>query len=884
MRDVRRNELLCIFGCLLTLVFGQSAFAEYELKQQVHHFDIPPQRADDALTMFAQQADISVLYQYDEAKQYYANRLQGKYTVSDAAVILLEKTGLTAAFDEQGHLIISTAYDEGEEKMNRHKNQKNKKRSFLASVATTLLAVFAANPTSAVAQETDARSSMLEEITVTAQKREQSLQDVGIAITAFSSEDIRQYGFSNAIDIISKVPGLDNYSNYGPGSSANIVVRGVGLNDFGEGHEAPVTAYVDEAYIVSVPAVDFALFDIDRVEVLRGPQGTLFGRNSTGGLVHFVTARPTKETTGFLSIGGGRFGEIKGEGAISGSLSDNLTGRLSFLAHHSDGYIDNVNPNLDDGGQAGTNAVRGQLMFEPSDDLRILAKVEYADVSKIHTYYEQEPMSVDPATGLFSTDLSGTDGAGYNEINFGAGDPNVTNTNRPSKLEQDGLSFLLRIEKDFESFTLTSVTSYLEMDRALVEDCDASANDICFADFPYETDWITQELRANGSTDNMRWTAGVYYLHQNAKNNPDAVFNIPLGGPTAVDPTTGLYNGAIFPIALAANWEQDTDSYSFFGQVEYDITPAFTLIGGVRWGEDKKDFTDFDNATLRTPGNLFLVADGGPAVANPFTDSRKDSLLSWKLEVDYRPSDDVLLFASVSRGTKAGGFNNGFLSPAAVADPATSIPYDDESNTAYEIGIKSTWLDRRLRLNASAFHYDYSDYQVFNWEGIGGLVVNNDANASGFEVEIEAALTEQLQARVGFGYLDTKIKDITGRAPGFTADRDMANAPEVTANGALTYDFHVSGNVDARIIWDWNYTSERFTNNFNDPTSELESYFKHNASVIFNIGENWSLSAYVRNISDKENENKVFVFGDLNYRQVIHAQPRTYGANLTYSF
>ena len=479
-------------------------------------------------------------------------------------------------------------------------------------------------------------AAVLEEVVVTAQKREQSLQDVGIAVTALSSTDIREFGFSSAIDIINKVPSLDNYSAYGPGSSANITIRGIGLNDFGEGHEAPITAYIDESYIVAVPAVDFALFDLDRVEVLRGPQGTLFGRNSTGGLVHFVTAKPTEETTGFVSLGGGRFGEIKAEGALSGSLSENLTGRLSFLAHHSDGYIENLNPALDeDGGQAGTNAVRGQLHYEPSEDLRISAKIEYADISKVFTYYEQQPMVADPVTGLFSTNSAAgaTDGAGYNQNNFGAGGRNVTNTSRPSSMEQDGINLLIRIEKDFDNFTLTSLTGYTEMDRALEEDCDASANEICFADFPYETDWVTQEIRLNGDTDNMRWTAGLYYLHQNAKNNPGAIFNVPVGGPAAVDPATGLYNGPFFPIALSANWEQDTDSYSIFGQVEYDLTETWTIIGGIRYGRDEKDFVDADNATLRScpgfpiPSNCQLPPNG-PGIANPFIGSYDVNLLS----------------------------------------------------------------------------------------------------------------------------------------------------------------------------------------------------------------------------------------------------------------
>lgn len=736
----------------------------------------------------------------------------------------------------------------------------------------------------------DVSAQTLEEVTVTAQKREQSLQDVGIAVTAMTGESIREYGFSNAIDVITKAPSLDNYSTYGPGSSANITIRGIGLNDFGEGHEAPVTAYIDEFYVVSVPAVDFALYDLERVEILRGPQGTLFGRNSTGGLLHFVTSAPTEEFGGYLTAEAASFSEKKLEGAVGGALSDTVLGRLSFLYHDSDGFIKNRNPNIsDNGGQAGTKSVRAQLQFMPTDDMNILLKAEYSDIDKVHTYYEQAPLTAaDPVSGLFATNSGGIDGAGYNERNFGAGDRNETFTSRPSKLEQDGLNLLLRIEKEFGDVILTSITGYLDMERSLQEDCDASANDICFATFPYETDWVTQELRLNGTTDKMRWTAGIYFLQQDASNNPAAVFNVPVSGPTAIDPATGLYNGAIFPISLAANWEQETTSISGFGQVEFDLNENLRLIAGIRLGKDEKDFVDQDNATLRScpgfpiPSNCALPPDG-PGIANPYAATYDEDLLSWKLGLDYDASENVLLFASISQGSKSGGFNNGFYSGAAAVNPGL-LRYGDEKNIAYEVGVKSTLWENRLRINGSAFFYDYSDFQTFNWEGIGGLVGNSDASAAGAEVEIEAFLTEQLNVRLGVSVLDTNIENLTGRSATFTADREMANAPKTTANGSVSYDFHASDDVDVRLIWDWNYAAERYTNNFNDPTSELDAYFKHNASMVVSAGENWRFTGYVRNISDKENEIKVFVFDSLGYRQVIHAQPRTYGLSVNYEF
>ena len=739
---------------------------------------------------------------------------------------------------------------------------------------------------------TGLHAQVLEEVVVTAQKREQSVQDVGIAITSLTGTEIRELGFATALDISHQTPGLEVASAYGTGSSAQIMIRGVGQNDFGEGHESPVTPYIDEFYLVSVPAADFSMFDLERVEVLKGPQGTLFGRNSTGGLLHYVTAKPTRETSGFVSIGGGSYSEIKAEGAISGSLSDSLAGRLSFLSHHSDGFKKNLNPLLDDGGEAGTNAVRAQLLFEDSEDLSILLKAEYGEIDTIHNYYESIPLSApDPVTGLYDVNPGGVDGAGFNENNFGAGARNVTTADFPTFLKQDSLHFALRIEKDFGNFTVTSLTGYLELDRQLNEDCDATANSLCFAEFPYETDWFTQELRIHGSTDRMRWTAGAFYLDQDAENHPRATFNIPFDPPTTLDPVTGLYNGFQFPIELAGNWTMKTKSYSAYGQVEYDFADQFTFIAGIRWTKDEKDFSDVDNATLRyCPGFLlgpagfcFLPADGGPGIPNPITGSYRDNLISFRAELDYRATDDIMLYASISQGTKGGGFNNGFYGSDIALDHSL-INYGAEKNIAYEIGFKSTLMNDRTRLNGSAFYYDYNDFQAFNWIGFGGQITNSDATSKGGELELESLLTDQITAKLGLSFLDTNVKNVTGRAATYVADRDAAYSPDFTGNGSVSYDFDLADDTSVRLYWNWNYSDNRFSNNFSEESERNESYFVHNASAIINWRENWTLTVYGRNLSDNEHEHRSFTFSDLGYRQVMYDRGRTVGASLAYTF
>jgi len=726
----------------------------------------------------------------------------------------------------------------------------------------------------------------LEEVVVTAQKREQNLQNVGISVTAISGAEILERGVSNSVDLITRTPSVDSYSPYGPGSNANIVVRGVGLNDAGEGHEAPVTVYVDEFYLVSVPAVDFALFDLSRAEVLRGPQGTLFGRNSTGGLVHYVTQRPTDDVTGYVKASYARFNEVKVEGAANAALTDNLSARLSFLSHHSDGYIRNLNPALagDKGGAAGVDAVRGQLRYL-GGDWDVLLKAEYGRQDRVHTYYEQIPTLRDPVTGLASLNPAGTDAAGYNETRAGAGARNVAYTSDPQRLKSDAGTVLLRAERTAGATTFTSITGFMHLKRHITEDCDASPNRTCFADFPYETDTATQEFRLYHDGERVRWTAGVYGLYAKSKNRPSAVFNVPLSGPTAVDPATGLYNGAFFPLALSADWRQRTTSISGFGQGELAVTPELTLIAGARVTRDIKRFADRDNASLRAcpgfpiPTNCFLPP-AGPGVPTPFSDRYEKTLISGKIEADYKPTENALIFASISRGTKAGGFNNGFY-PAAV--PRNLLVYGDETMIAYEVGAKTTLFDRRLRFNTSAFYYDYNDFQTFNFEGVGGLLTNHDSRSYGSEFELEAAPTDNLRLRLAGSWLKTRIEDVTNGVPGrapYTADRPMANAPRWTANGGVSYTLPLADERSLAFNWEFNYRSSRYANNFGEPSVRLAGYVEHNADVTYTLNDHVQVQMFARNIGNELPMTKAFQFNDLGYLQHIRAEPRVLGGSV----
>ncbi len=753
-----------------------------------------------------------------------------------------------------------------------------------ALISTAMLALSYANAnaqTTGTASGTD--DAGLDTIVVTAQKREQDLQQVGIAITAIDGGTVQSRNITSSADLASRVVGMENYSPYGPGTSANIVIRGIGVNDFGEGHEAPITTYVDEFYIVAVPAVDFALFDIDRVEVLRGPQGTLFGRNSTGGLIHYVTAKPSDALEGYASASLSRFDTLKFEGAVSAPVSEDIAVRLSAFSLRSDGFQRQVNPALERGGQAGTDAVRLQLRRQGDDGWDVLLKGEYGRLKTVHAYYESLTGYVDNDTGLVIADPNGRDIVGYAERDGPAAAKNTAWTNRPARLESEGYSGLLRLEKSFGDTSFTSVTGYQHYDREMLEDSDGTPNDIVFAAFPYQVDQISQEFRLFHDGARTNWTAGIYALRSIGKNQPSAVFNFPLD-PPAPD---GLYTGAVFPLSLNADWRLRTNSISAFAQFEHELSDTLTFIAGARLTYDDKSFADADNAAFRTcsdgqPGSCFLVSQGGTGTANPFALDYDAWLVSGKVELDYKPNDDTLFYASVSRGAKAGGFNNGFY-PDGTA--LTQIPYGDETLYAYEIGQKVTLLDRKLRFNSSLFYYHYKDYQVFNYFGLVGLISNQDARAYGFETEIEARPAAGITLHGSLGYLRTKIYDVSKAAPSgaiVVADRPMAFAPKWSGGGGISYAASIGG---GEILLDWNFDTRtsRFAGNFGDPGTELGGYFKHNASVTLKLDSGWELRAFVDNLGNRKNLTYAGPsFASLGIIQARYAMPRTAGASIAF--
>lgn len=787
-------------------------------------------------------------------------------------------------------------------------------RCRVALVARTCVCLLGTMPVYAAAQ------GVLEEITVTAQKREQSIQDVGITITAYSGEQMRQFGFEESFDIASMTPGVHLSGNNG-GQKTLFTIRGVTQNDFNDHTEAPVAVYIDDGYVAFGQGQVFGLFDLERVEVLKGPQGTLFGRNATGGLVHYISKGPTRALEGYVDTTYGSYNQIRVESAISGPLSDAVSGRLAVVYNRFDPVIDNDYPNrfvtrngtpitsdragtLDDD----TLAYRGQLQFDPVDDVSFRLIGNYARTRQNTSPFLELPTVpiFDAAGNHVGTVVAGPgetreamapDGTPINHpLSFDADltRPPGGNLYGPSCTAQDREDLSCSMDFAFEDLnttdswglggkltwklgttTLTSVTDYKDFKKFQAYPADGGPATTVNAMFDANAQTFSQELRLNGERDRLRWVAGAYYLNVDLSSN----FSLPAEANSLFEPLVGV------PWEDVAMAQLKTRSGSLFGQVEFDVTDTVTLIAGLRGIREEKDFTGEETFFLNTD-SFRLDTD---IVLFPVQPRRRheqsDDLWSGKLQFEWRPTADLLVFTGVNRGVKAGGFN----SPATFGGgfPAENIPYGEEVLLAYEAGFKlSGLLGGTTRLNGSAYYYDYQDYQGFFFTQVTGYVTNVDAKYQGMELELFSSPLDGLDLVLNASYLDATVYDIQ-IGPGIFKDSRPSFAPQTQAAGLVRYEFPQDawgGRVSLQASV--NYASNFYDNIRNFAASKLPGYTLGNVRAGWrSAGDRWEAVLFANNVTDKRYYTIGFDLSNATgSNSLTPGKPRWFGASLRYNF
>lgn len=715
---------------------------------------------------------------------------------------------------------------------------------------------------------TSLHASVLEEVIVTAQKREQSLQDVGISVTAFSGDQMKALGFTNTVDLVAHTPGLNAVSPFGSGNNVAFTLRGVGLNDFSESNEAPVAVYLDGVYNATLAGIGFQLFDLERAEVLRGPQGTLYGRNSTGGLVHFISKKPTQEYEASVELTLSEYDQVRFEGSAGGGLTENLWARGSILYNKHDGYIENTNPGVADAGETDNISGRIQFLYKQSDELEFLFNVHAGESDQVGAAYKHTASafgddgfdSVEvPADLNFYGTCPGCDLTGYRDT---TGDFYKTENDREPFIELDTFGTSFTIDWASDDYSFRSITAYEDVEKQFGEDTDAGPAPFIEVTNPVDSEQWSQEFQLSKTAERSRWTAGLYYFTRDI----DSGTRTDLSREAFID----------FPINNNTVTQDETDSISVYGQYEYDVSDKTTLIAGLRFTNEEREFdmvvTD-ENGLLPDPAFAFTETAAGRLTKHD------NDYVSYRLEINHRPSDDLLLFASTAKGVKGAGFNIDLgIDPRTVED----IPFDEEELQSYEIGFKWTLLDGAVRFNSSVFYYDYKDYQAFSFEGLSNVVSNKDATIYGLDAELIASPWEGWDFNLGLSLLDTEVEDInTGVS---IIDRELALAPEVTFNALARYEWEaMSGSMSVQ--GDVQYVGEQFYDITNTTLGTEDSYSVGNlrASYVTASGQT-QFSVWVKNVTDEEYRIYAIQVPGLGFSQNMVGQPRWAGVTISHSW
>lgn len=716
----------------------------------------------------------------------------------------------------------------------------------------------AAGPAHAQDSTDDARSGYagLTEIIVTAQKRAENLQNVPIAVTAITADSLAVAGVSNIESLAASVPGITITRQ---SAAALIYLRGIGTTGGQSGQEGAVATFVDGVYQPSMSGSTFAFNNIERIEVLKGPQGTLYGRNATGGTVNVITRDPSFTPTAKFEFGYGNRQTVEASAYVSAGLSDTIAVDIAGLYNN---VMDGFGINIQTGNKINTKkdwGARSKLLFQPGDKTRIVLGADYSSNSgSFGVSYNPEPGTTQTLLGPAPASF----GNRYNILSDF--DPSLNTKNW-------GVSG--RLEQEIGSLTLTSITAYRSLNQFQNLDLDAGPLPLAEANLQERNTQFTQELQiAGGDPQSLQWIAGLFYLNSKARYDP---FDL-RGQVFGFDPTLA----AIGADGQYINDTQHTKSYAAFGQATLAVTDRFNITAGARYTIDKRTLDyDFFFTAPAVPGGLIPVASG--------TKKKTFKEPTWRLALDYSLAEDVLLYGSYSRGFKSGVYNL-----TAPLDPVV----EPEKLDAFEVGIKSELFNRTLRLNIAGFYYKYDNIQLTIIKGGAQTLINAaKAEVKGAEAEIQWAPTEGLLINGGLQYIDGEYTDfpltpVTTLNPTFpygvittptaTTGLQLIRAPKFSANVTADYQFPVSGADKVGINVAYQYSGAYPF----EPDGRLsqKAYSLVNGSIRYKAGEALTLRVWGRNLFNKvyyAQKTSAFL-GDL--RNVAFG--RQYGVSIGYEF
>lgn len=733
----------------------------------------------------------------------------------------------------------------------------------------------------------------IETIVVSARKRTESIQNVPIAITAFSGESLEAKGALSIEGLSQHVPGLNISSGtQATGSSAttSVFMRGIGQIDFMATTDPGVGIYIDDVFYSRAMGSNFDLVDLQSIEVLRGPQGTLFGKNTIGGALVVTSKRPDEDFGGSMQLTIGDFGKVEGKGVVNIPLSDNLLSRFSFIAKEKDGFADRVIG--DRLGDEKTIGGRASFLYTPSDRGEISLIIDSIDreatssVTAVRAYDENAPLAglwnalVGPGLGLTAPAIVNKD------------TPFKSNATGPNVDDATTWGASLKVEWEFDDFTFKSVTAHREMETEFARDGDNSPAQYLQSHNVGDQTQFTQEFQLLGSSfdERLDWVVGIYYLEEEADDFNEvrlasglyeSLEAIPtqLNGSACKAPWTAPgCSGNPINIGLDLDFDAinnvDNESLAVFAHATYKLTDDWNITAGLRWFDEEKEyFLQHDRINAGVPLiGATTVSDSWSGVLPLIT-------------LDYKINDNSMVYFSSTEGYKSGGYNGRPTTEAEVES------FDPEYLWSHEIGYKADLMDGTARLNLAAFYYDYEDIQLSstNADETGNLilVIQNGGKAEtiGFEAELEVRPADGWQITASMAILDAKYKELNEGAT-VTLDHDLVFTPDLSGTLGVSYSAEIFDELLLTSRMDVSYSGEHFTTVDNSEYLKVRDITLVNARVsLMDFDENWELAVFVTNLTDQEYHGAgLNSFDSFGVVESSIAPPRQVGASLKYNF
>jgi iron complex outermembrane receptor protein len=839
--------LVCVLALALALGLALTrvaAAAELNAESsQIYDIEIPSQNAADALNRLAEQTGAVMLFPYDLAKSRDAQPVYGRYSVMDALAKLLEGSGLSSGLSERSVIQItvdttaSGSDDEGKETM-KAPTRRNRLLGLIGLAAS-------AAATQSQAQETVQPAFGVEEVIVSSRRREESLQQTPISVSAQTGEQLMSMGVRNMIELGNFMPNvMTEGSGIGPSVGAYFL-RGIGSARSGIEDEPPVGLYLDGVFLGSFDGSLLQVTKPKRVEVLRGPQGTLFGKNALGGAVQYISQEPVfEEFSGEIETTYGSFNRTDLTALFNIPLGDSSALRVSGASFNRDGTV--TRPLLPKAADVGTDYLRVDYLWAATPDFSVRLAVDYAAVN-----------TNGAGNVIRSVDLTDTNvqrylarGMDLRESLFD--DRYASNASSPTYVDSDQTGVALTLDYQLaDEWSVKSITAYRENNQDSWIDRDATPFQYFEQIDMRAHQQTTQEFQLSFSGDSLTWILGLYYFDESPFNNRQRLEGVDIG------------SGILHEVFSESN-----QSSAIYSEGTYQFNDLLSLTLGARYTYERKW-----TSTLSS-------REGDPTPPLYVSNNADFEAFSPRIVLQAQWTPDLMTYASYSDGFKSGGFNTRYN--PTLPDNGF-IPYAEEYLDNYELGLRSEWFDNRLRLNASVFHSIYTDRQITQLTDLNTLLVSNggEAEFDGVEIEGQFLVTRNLLINFGAGHVKSEITEV-GIGSSEVLGESIGNTPEWSYNIDAEYghDLASGGKLTYRLSYGWKDEREIGVENNN---TVQPAYGMINGRIEYSDPENrWRLALFGTNLGDES-----YLVQSQTSRGIgmaVYNDPREYGVAFTYSF